>query len=129
MAKKECEYTSQLLGTTTVDVKSTGTISKDGKGMLPEKSYTTNTTVTQRDLMTPDEVRQLAHNRLIVISGNYPPMLIQSMPYFQQSALVKLADLPVQKPSQTGSEASPHTETTNTTSHDQEQPAEEWPTI
>jgi len=89
MGKPECEYASQLLGTTTVTVKS--------KSISPERSETSHETVTKRPLMNLEDIRQLKRGDLIVVSGNLPPMLVYNTPYYQQSALVELVDLPLQQ--------------------------------
>jgi len=89
MGKPECEYASQLLGTTTVTVKS--------KSLSAERSQTTHENVTKRPLMNPEDIRQLKRGDLIVVSGNLPPMLVHNTPYYQQALLVELADLPVQQ--------------------------------
>jgi type IV secretory pathway TraG/TraD family ATPase VirD4 len=87
MGKPECEYASQLLGTTTVALKS--------KSISPERSETSSQSVTKRLLMNPEEIRQLPRGNLIVVSGNLPPMLVRNTPYYEQERLVELADLPV----------------------------------
>jgi type IV secretory pathway TraG/TraD family ATPase VirD4/tetratricopeptide (TPR) repeat protein len=77
MGKLECEYVSQLLGTTTVKLKSKSTTTNSG-----EETYTE--TVAPRLLMSPEEIRQLPRGRLIVVSGDLPPMLVTNTPYYQQ---------------------------------------------
>ncbi len=89
MGKPECEYASQLLGTTTVTVKSTS--------ISAERHETAHETVTKRPLMNPEDIRQLKRGDLIVVSGNLPPMLVHNTPYYQQATLVELAALPLQQ--------------------------------
>lgn len=89
MGKPECEYASQLLGTTTVALKS--------KSISAERSQTAHEGVTKRPLLNPEEIRQLKRGDLIVVSGNLPPMLVHNTAYYQQATLVELVDLPLQK--------------------------------
>jgi len=89
MGKPECEYASQLLGTTTVTVKS--------KSISSERHETAHENVAKRPLMNPEDIRQLKRGDLIVVSGNLPPMLVHNTPYYQQATLVELAGLPLQQ--------------------------------
>jgi len=89
MGKPECEYASQLLGTTTVALKS--------QRISPDRSETSSQSVTKRPLMNPEEIRQLKRGDLIVVSGNLAPMLVRNTPYYEQETLVELADLPVRE--------------------------------
>jgi len=89
MGKPECEYASQLLGTTTVALKS--------QRISPDRSETSSQSVTKRPLMNPEEIRQLPRGNLIVVSGNLPPMLVRNTPYYEQETLLELADRALQE--------------------------------
>ena len=89
MGKPECEYASQLLGTTTVALKS--------RTISPDRSETSSQSVTKRPLLNPEEIRQLPEGNLIVVSGNLPPMLVRNTPYYQQETLVELVDRALQE--------------------------------
>src|SRR5260370_111609 len=89
MGKPECEYASQLLGTTTVALKS--------RTISPDRSETSSQSVTKRPLLNPEEIRQLPRGNLIVVSGNLPPMLVRNTPYYEQETLLELADRALQE--------------------------------
>lgn len=115
--KPECEYCSELLGTTTVPLKGTS---------ISEDKETFSESVTRRPLLLPEEVRQLKRGLLVVVSGNRPPMLIENIPYYKRPELIALASLPVQE-IPPAIQSQPRTPLLPTTI-EQQPPAQQWPT-
>ena len=75
---------SDMLGTTTISVDSSGT-SKDSASMalFTNKSKTTNTQETSRPLMTPDEVMRIPFDTQLIFVQGCKPILAEKIMYFQ----------------------------------------------
>lgn len=97
---EECEYFSKLTGQTTAVAKSQ---SKSVRGisiygLIFADSQSFNKAETKRALMTPDEMRTMREGSILMISGSFPPVLIQSIPYYQSQVLVELSQMDFQMP-------------------------------
>lgn len=97
LGKEEAEYCSQLLGYRTEVVRSYGQSSSSsaGAGARSGKSNTTTTSEVRRELMTPDEIRQLPVGEMIIVASNVPPVQVQSHPYYHRDDLVARTKLVV----------------------------------
>ncbi|GHO62657.1 hypothetical protein KSC_015490 [Ktedonobacter sp. SOSP1-52] len=97
---EECEYFSKLTGQTTTVTKSQ---SKSIHGIsiyaiLFADSQSFNKAETKRALMTPDEMRTMREGSILMISGSFPVVLIQSTPYYQNQVLVERSQIHFQLP-------------------------------
>ncbi|EFH83406.1 type IV secretory system conjugative DNA transfer family protein [Ktedonobacter racemifer] len=97
---EECEYFSKLTGQTTAVTKSQ---SKSIHGfsiyaILFADSQSFNKAETKRDLMTPDEMRTMREGSILMISGSFPVVLMQSIPYYQNQVLVERSQIHFQLP-------------------------------
>jgi type IV secretion system protein VirD4 len=85
----ECMYYSERLGDTTVE-----TTSKSHQGIY----LTVSQSNAARRLMTPDEIRRLPQQWLLIISSNHAPFRVQNVPYFKNQALLQRASMPYNLP-------------------------------
>jgi type IV secretion system protein VirD4 len=79
MGMTECNYYSERLGESTVQVHSS---SVTGITQTATQSH------AQRRLMYPDELRRMQDGQLIVLSENVSPVQVHNVPYFLQDYLV-----------------------------------------
>lgn len=81
-SKKTSEYFSQALGKITLKVENKST-SKNTKNKDSENE-TTSTNIMSRDLMTPDEIKNLDNNKCIILEKGVPPILADKFWYFKE---------------------------------------------
>lgn len=81
-SKKTSEYFSQALGKMTLKVENKST-SKNTKNKDSENE-TTSTNIMSRDLMTPDEIKNLDNNKCIILEKGLPPILADKFWYFKE---------------------------------------------
>jgi type IV secretion system protein VirD4 len=116
---EETEYYSKRIGNTTVR---TETHSTSGSGVDSREGWTQGE--TGRRLMTPDELRTMPEDNVLMVSAAVAPLILRTKLYFLVRRLAKLANLPFshvackhQKPP-----ASPLTTAGSPTSSTQEPP-------
>jgi len=104
---EETEYYSKRIGNTTVR---TETHSTSGSGVEARDSWTQGE--TGRRLMTPDELRTMPEDNMLMVSLRVAPLVLRTKLYFQVRRLAQLAKLPFsrvqrkrQKPPATSSTA------------------------
>jgi type IV secretion system protein VirD4 len=85
----ECMYYSERLGDATVE-----TLSKSEQGVNLSLSHSN----AARRLMTPDEIRRMPQNWLLLISSNHAPFRVINTPYFRDKNLITRASLPYNLP-------------------------------
>lgn len=84
IGQKEAQYYSDRMGDSTVTSRSMGqSFDLDGNFTF---SYTDSE--SQRRLMNPDEIRTMAMGNLLVLHGNYPPLIVRNTPYYQREDLM-----------------------------------------
>ena len=87
--KEECEYYSARMGDTTVEFENRSVQYRD---LIGTPGYMQQR--VRRRLMTPDEVRTMPAGQIILLRGSSPPVLVQTLPYYQVPGLYQLANLP-----------------------------------
>ncbi len=88
---EECEYYSKRIGDTTVASYS---VNRRGGGLLGPDEVTTTESETRRRLMTPDELRTMPADTMLMIEATAASLLLKTRPYFLDSELAKRADRP-----------------------------------
>ena len=91
--QKETEFYSRRMGEHTVRPQS-----KSMNAARREQQTTTTESEAARPLMTPDELRTMRIDQLLILSENFPPISIRSKPYYQQHRLTKRIGLPARLP-------------------------------
>ena len=86
---EETEYYSKRIGNTTVR---TETHSTSGSGVDARESWTQGE--TGRRLMTPDELRTMPEDNMLMVSAAVAPLILRTRLYFVVRPLAKLANLP-----------------------------------
>ena len=86
---EETRYYSERIGDTTVKTTSTTT---RGSGLVAEHTFTTSE--TRRRLYTPEELRTMEQNKMLVLGSSAPPIMVSTKSYEQDRAVRNLADLP-----------------------------------
>lgn len=87
---EETEYFSRRIGDTTVKTTSSTT---SGPGLFAEhRSWTTSE--TRRRLYTPEELRTMGQNQMLVLGSAAPPIMVSTTSYERDRAVRYLADLP-----------------------------------
>lgn len=86
---EETEYYSKRIGNTTVR---TETHSTSGSGVDNREGWTQGE--TGRRLITPDELRTMPEDNMLMVSAAVAPLLLRTKLYFQIRRLVRLANLP-----------------------------------
>jgi type IV secretion system protein VirD4 len=89
--KEETEYYSARIGNTTVPTETHNT---RGYGIEAQDSWTQGE--TGRRLITPDELRTMRADNMLMLASSSPPMLLKTKLYFQDQRLAQLANLPFQ---------------------------------
>ncbi len=92
----ECEYYSERIGDTTVQTTASAR-SRSGTAAWAASTYTTswNTSETRRRLMTPEELRTLPPDKMLVLGASEAPLLVQTHPYFKNRQLARRVNLPI----------------------------------
>jgi len=88
---EECRYYSERIGDTTVK---TETITRRGSGWSAE--ITSSEGETHRRLMTPDELRTMPSDTLLMLEATAPALVVTTQPYFENKELAGRASLPHQ---------------------------------
>lgn len=88
--QKETEFYAKRMGEHTIQPQSK---SVQGNGWT-RSQRTTSESEAARALMTPDELRTMKINQLLILSENLPPIRLRSKPYFKQPHLKKWVQLP-----------------------------------
>lgn len=88
---EECRYYSERIGDTTVV---TETVNRRGSGWAAEVTATEGE--TRRRLMTPDELRTLPANQMLMIEAMEPALLVTTKRFFEDKELAGRANLPYQ---------------------------------
>ena len=86
---EETEYYSKRIGNTTVR---TETHSTSGSGVDARESWTQGE--AGRRLMTPDELRTMPEDNMLMVSAAVAPLVLRTKLYFLVRRLAKLANLP-----------------------------------
>lgn len=86
---EETEYYSRRVGNATVR---TETHSTSGAGLDERETWTQGE--TGRRLMTPDELRTLAVDEMLMINATAAPMILRTTPYYQDREVKQRANLP-----------------------------------
>lgn len=86
---EETEYYSKRIGNTTVR---TETHSTSGSGVDSREGWTQGE--TGRRLMTPDELRTMPEDNMLMVSAAVAPLILRTKLYFLVRRLAKLANLP-----------------------------------
>ena len=84
------QYISNLLGQTTLRVKTSGQSSSHGKSA--SQSVSNHEQLVGRALLLPNEVRELGKNKVIVIVPAEPPFLLERLNYLTDPETRGLAD-------------------------------------
>ncbi len=87
--KEETEYYSERIGNTTVKTESRHT---KGSGLEAQESWTQGE--TGRRLMTPDELRTMPGDNMLMLSSATAPMVLKTKLYFHVRRLLRLVNLP-----------------------------------
>ncbi len=82
-------YYSEKIGKATTQ---TETRHMSGTGMNEQVNWTQGE--TGRSLLTPDEIRRLPKNTVLMLHGSYQPLLVKANPYYKDRRLARLADIP-----------------------------------
>jgi type IV secretion system protein VirD4 len=86
---EETRYYSERMGDTTVP---TWTINRRGSGMAQEATYSEGE--TRRRLMTPDELRTMPGDQMLLLDARSAPILLKTTQYFEDKRLMQRANLP-----------------------------------
>jgi len=86
---EECRYYSERMGDTTVV---TETINRQRLGLAAE--FTSSQSEVRRRLMTPDELRTMPEDQMLMVEAKSAPLLITTWPYFADKQLVARANRP-----------------------------------
>src|SRR5262249_32465412 len=86
---EETKYYSERLGDTTVP---TYTTNRRGSGMAQEITYSEGE--TRRRLMTPDELRTMPGDQMLLLDARSAPLLLRTTRYFEDKRLMQRANLP-----------------------------------
>ena len=87
----EARYYSIKIGDTTVKTETHHTA---GNGMDARDSWTQGE--ARRPLMTPDEIRRIRPNTILMVSGSSQPLLVKGKLFHKVRRLVRLAAIPYQ---------------------------------
>jgi type IV secretion system protein VirD4 len=85
---QETRYYSKRIGNTTVV---TGSSTSEGFGIGTQRTWTQGK--TQRRLLTPEELRTMRDNTILMLRKASPPMLLKGHPYYRDRHLKRLARL------------------------------------
>jgi len=88
---EECRYYSERIGDTTVK---TETINRRGYGWSEE--VTSSEGETHRRLMTPDELRTMPSDNVLMIEATAPSLIVTTQTYFENKDLAGRANTPHQ---------------------------------
>jgi len=86
---EETKYYSERLGDTTVPTYS---VNRRGSGMAQELSFSEGE--TRRRLMTPDELRTMPEDQMLLLDARSAAILLKTTPYFRDRRLAQRANLP-----------------------------------
>jgi type IV secretion system protein VirD4 len=86
---EETRYYSERMGDTTVP---TYTTNRRGSGMAQELTFSEGE--TRRRLMTPDELRTMPGDQMLLLDARSAPILLKTTQYFEDKRLVQRANLP-----------------------------------
>ena len=86
---EECEYYSSRIGDATV---ATSSITTNGSGWAATRTY--NQGEMRRRLFTPDELRTMQPDQMLVLGSATQAMVVETLPYFRDRAVAGLVDLP-----------------------------------
>jgi type IV secretion system protein VirD4 len=86
---EETRYYSERMGDATVP---TYTVNRRGSGMAQELTFTEGE--TRRRLMTPDELRTMPGDQMLLLDARSAPILLKTTKYFEDKRLVQRANLP-----------------------------------
>jgi type IV secretion system protein VirD4 len=115
---EETEYYSKRIGTTTVRTQTHNT---SGSGVDSRESWTQGE--TGRRLMTPDELRTMPEDNMLMISAAVAPLILRTQLYFLVRRLAKLANLPFSHVARTHQQpAAPQTSADSPTSSTKKPP-------
>ena len=90
--KEETEYYSARIGNTTVQTETHNT--RGGRGFLGERDDSWTQGETGRRLMTPDEIRTMPAENMLMLGSSSAPMVLKTRLYFEDRAMMRLANLP-----------------------------------
>lgn len=88
---EETRFYSERIGDTTVQTTSHNV---SGGGFLAVQNHSWTTSETRRRLFTPEELRTMKRDQMLVLGSAAPPILVETMSYGQDRAVRHLADLP-----------------------------------
>lgn len=88
---QETRYYSERIGDTTVVTDSS---TSRGSGIGTQRTWTQG--VTRRRLLTPEELRTMRDDTILMVGKASPPMLLKGRPYYRDRRLDRLARLPHQ---------------------------------
>jgi len=100
--QEETRYYSECMGDTTVP---TYTINRRGSRLSQE--ITTSEGETRRRLMTPDELRTMPANEMLMIEAKSAPLILKTKLYFEERGLAERANLPYKQATPTHQQAPP----------------------
>jgi len=86
---EETEYYSQRIGNTTVRSDSHH---QQGSGLTAHDSWTQGE--TGRRLRTPDELRTMAENEMLILHGKTAPLFVLTRPYYRDRTIKRRVGLP-----------------------------------
>jgi type IV secretion system protein VirD4 len=86
---EECRYYSERIGDTTVV---TSTVNKRGYGLTED--ITVSESETRRRLMTPDELRTMQRDQMLMLEASSQPMILTTKPYFLERWLAERVSIP-----------------------------------
>ncbi len=92
--KEETEHYSARIGNTTVQTETHNT--RGGYGLFEEHHDSWTQGETGRRLMTPDEIRTMPADNMLMLRSASAPMVLKTMMYFQDRRMLRLANLPFQ---------------------------------
>ena len=85
---EETRYYSERIGDTTV---ATYTTNRRGSGMAQELTFTEGE--TRRRLMTPDELRTMPEDQMLLLGARSAPLLLKTTQYFKDKRLMERANV------------------------------------
>ncbi len=88
---EECRYYSERIGDTTVATES---VNRRGSGWSAEITSTEGE--TRRRLMTPEELRTMDTNQMLLLEASAAPLVLTTTPYFEDKELAARANMPYQ---------------------------------
>ncbi len=91
---RECRYYSERIGDTTV--KTWTRTSRGGGGLFEPEDVSYTEGQTRRRLFTPEELRTMKSYSVLMLRSALPPMVLSAKPYYEDSSVRHLANVPYQ---------------------------------